>query len=44
MAENVPERAWIRDYEADDEKQVRFMVGQAQMEALAYANTRSALF
>ncbi|KAI0307822.1 hypothetical protein B0F90DRAFT_1621119 [Multifurca ochricompacta] len=34
-------RARIRAYSAQDEKQVRFMVGQAQMESLAYANNRA---
>ena len=40
MAENTPERLYIRPYEPEDEKQVRFMVGQAQMEHLAFANNR----
>lgn len=40
MAENTPERLYIRSYEQEDEKQVRFMVGQAQMEHLAFANNR----
>ena len=40
MAENIPERLYIRPYEQEDEKQVRFMVGQAQMEHLAFANNR----
>ena len=40
MAENTPERLYIRPYEQEDEKQVRFMVGQAQMEHLAFANNR----
>ncbi|THH16743.1 hypothetical protein EW146_g3947 [Bondarzewia mesenterica] len=34
-------RARIRPYQAEDEKQVRFMVGQAQMEPLAFANNRA---
>jgi hypothetical protein len=33
--------ARIRAYSPRDEKEVRFMVGQAQMEPLAYANNRS---
>ncbi|KAI0274659.1 hypothetical protein BC834DRAFT_849086 [Gloeopeniophorella convolvens] len=33
--------ARIRAYTPSDEKQVRFMVGQAQMESLAYANNRA---
>ncbi|KAI9508763.1 hypothetical protein F5148DRAFT_1275597 [Russula earlei] len=33
-----PLTAKIRAYTASDEKQVRFMVGQAHMESLAYAN------
>ncbi|KAI0030671.1 hypothetical protein K488DRAFT_79531 [Vararia minispora EC-137] len=40
MAENTPERAWIRNYAAGDEKEVRFMLGQSQMENLAFANNR----
>ncbi|KZV71315.1 hypothetical protein PENSPDRAFT_606122 [Peniophora sp. CONT] len=43
MAENTPERLYIRPYERDDEKQVRFMVGQAQMEHLAFANNRATI-
>jgi hypothetical protein len=40
-----PLSARIRAYSPRDEKEVRFMVGQAQMESLAYANNRSkALF
>ena len=38
-AEPPPSR--IRAYVPRDEKQVRFIVGQAQMEALAYANNNS---
>ena len=33
-------QARIRPYQPRDEKQVRFMVGQAQMEPLAFANNR----
>jgi hypothetical protein len=36
-----PKPARIRPYKPSDEKPVRFMIGQAQMEALAYANNRS---
>ncbi|VDB99678.1 unnamed protein product [Peniophora sp. CBMAI 1063] len=43
MAENTPERLYIRPYEPEDEKQVRFMVGQAQMEHLAFANNRATI-
>ncbi len=39
MPEPLPAR--IRAYSPRDEKEVRFMVGQAQMESLAYANNRS---
>ena len=39
MPEQLPAR--IRAYSPQDEKEVRFMVGQAQMESLAYANNRS---
>jgi hypothetical protein len=42
MPKPLPAR--IRAYAPPDEKQVRFMVGQAQMEALAYANNRSTVF
>jgi hypothetical protein len=38
MPEPLPAR--IRAYAPSDEKEVRFMVGQAQMESLAYANHR----
>jgi hypothetical protein len=38
-AEPPPSR--IREYTPRDEKQVRFMIGQAQMESLAYANNSS---
>ena len=38
-AEPPPSR--IREYNPRDEKQVRFMIGQAQMESLAYANNKS---
>jgi len=38
-AEPPPSR--IREYTPRDEKQVRFIIGQAQMEALAYANKSS---
>ncbi|KAI0067681.1 hypothetical protein BV25DRAFT_1846818 [Artomyces pyxidatus] len=41
MATNAQPSARIRRYIPDDEKQVRFMVGQAQMENLAYANNRA---
>lgn len=34
-------QARIRPYQPRDEKQVRFMVGQAQMEPLAFANNRA---
>ena len=36
-----PPPSRIRDYTPRDEKQVRFIIGQAQMEALAYANKSS---
>jgi len=36
-----PPQARIRAYAASDEKEVRFMVGQAHMESLAYANNRA---
>jgi hypothetical protein len=39
MPEPAPAR--IRAYIPSDEKQVRFMIGQAQMEPLAYANNKS---
>jgi len=39
MPEPTPTR--IRAYIPSDEKQVRFMVGQAQMESLAFANSSS---
>lgn len=39
MPEPLPAR--IRAYLPRDEKEVRFMVGQAQMESLAYANNRT---
>jgi hypothetical protein len=39
MPEPTPTR--IRAYTPSDEKQVRFMVGQAQMECLAFANSSS---
>ncbi len=39
MPEPLPAR--IRAYTPQDEKEVRFMVGQAQMESLAYANNSS---
>jgi hypothetical protein len=39
MPEPAPAR--IRAYSPSDEKQVRFMIGQAQMEPLAYANNKS---
>jgi hypothetical protein len=39
-----PLPARIRAYVPSDEKQVRFMVGQAQMESLAYANNQSTFF
>ena len=39
MPESLPAR--IRAYAPRDEKEVRFMIGQAQMESLAYANNRS---
>ena len=42
MPKPLPAR--IRAYAPPDEKQVRFMVGQAQMETLAYANNRSTVF
>ena len=42
MPEPLPAR--IRVFTPRDEKEVRFMVGQAQMESLAYANNRSKLF
>jgi len=38
-AEPPPSR--IREYNPRDEKQVRFMIGQAQMESLAYANNKT---
>ena len=38
-----PKPARIRAYKPSDEKPVRFMVGHAQMEPLAYANNRSTL-
>jgi hypothetical protein len=41
MPEPLPAR--IRAYSPRDGKEVRFMVGQAQMESLAYANNRSEL-
>ena len=45
MAEhNDAERAWIRDYAPADEKEVRFMLAQSQMEYLAFANNRCAFF
>ena len=38
----MPEHsAKIRAYSGRDEKEVRFMIGQAHMEPLAYANQRS---
>ena len=36
-----PPPSRIREYTPRDEKQVRFIIGQAQMEALAYANKSS---
>jgi hypothetical protein len=36
-----PLSARIRAYSPRDEKEVRFMIGQAQMESLAYANNRT---
>ena len=43
---NMPERtsARIRPYTRRDEREVRFMIGQAQMEPLAYANHYSETF
>jgi hypothetical protein len=38
------ERTWIRDYAAEDGKEIRFMLAQAQMEYLAFANNRCAFF
>ena len=42
----MPEQlsARIRAWTPRDDKEVRFMVGQAQMEPLAYANNRSKVF
>ena len=39
MPEPLPTR--LRAYIPSDEKPVRFMVGQAQMESLAFANSSS---
>lgn len=36
-----PPPSRIREYSPRDEKQVRFIIGQAQMESLAYANNKS---
>ena len=44
MAESNPPRAVVRKFKSEDEKQVRFMVGQAQMEHLAFANNRGAYY
>ena len=40
MAEQATSRLYIRKYDPKDEKQVRFIIGQAQMEILAYVNHR----
>ena len=40
----VPLSARIRAYSPRNEKEVRFMVGQAQMVSLAYANSHSKAF
>ena len=42
MPEPLPAR--IRAYTPQDAKPVRFMIGQAQMESLAFANNRSKVF